>query len=347
MKSMQKKLFWSALSVSMSVLFVTLLVGFSVIFRHFREVGDPRTVWQLLEELLIPALLIAALIVPVCLLLSWRLSLSITTPLNRLQLENPKKDAVYTELQPLVERIETQNRQIARQITDLTAEHEQQDALRRDFTANVSHELKTPLTSISGYAELLKNNMVQPDDVPRFSGKIYDESQRLITLVGDIIKLSQLDSKEVAVPFEDIDLYDTCAAVISHLEMAAAKRKVTVSLTGEHIVIHSAEQIVEEMIFNLCDNAIKYNRIGGTVEVSLRQCLDGVELTVRDTGIGIADADLPHIFERFFRVDKSHSKAIGGTGLGLSIVKHGARFLGASVSVESTPDVGTTVRVLF
>ena len=347
MKSMRNKLFWSALSVSMAVLFVTLLVGFGVIFSHVREVGDPRSVWQLLGELLLPALLIAVLIVPVCLLLSWRLSRSITTPLNRLQLQNPTKDAVYTELQPLIEHIDTQNRQIARQITDLTAEHEVQDAMRRDFTANVSHELKTPLTSISGYAELLKDNMVQPEDVPRFSAKIYDESQRLITLVGDIIKLSQLDSKEVAVPFEDIDLYDACAAVISHLEMAAAKKKVTVSLSGEHTVIHSAEQIVEEIIFNLCDNAIKYNRNGGSVTVSIRQCLDGVELTVQDTGIGIKDADLPHIFERFFRVDKSHSKALGGTGLGLSIVKHGARFLGAAVSVESKPAVGTTVRVLF
>lgn len=347
MKSMRKKLFWSALLISMAVLFFTLLIGVSVIFRHFREAGDPRTVWQLLEELLLPALLIALLIVPVCLLLSWRLSRAITTPLNHLQLENPKKEAIYTELQPLVERIATQNQQIAQQITDLTAEHEQQDALRRDFTANVSHELKTPLTSISGYAELLKNNMVQPADVQRFSEKIYEESQRLITLVGDIIKLSQLDSKEVAVPLENIDLYDTCVAVISHLEMAAAKKRVTFSLIGEHLVIHSAEQIVEEIVFNLCDNAIKYNRADGQVEISLRQCLDGVELAVRDTGIGIREEDLPHIFERFFRVDKSHSKAIGGTGLGLSIVKHGARFLGASVSVESKPEVGTTVRVLF
>jgi len=243
--------------------------------------------------------------------------------------------------------MEEQNAHTAQQIANLTALYEEQDAMRRDFTANVSHELKTPLTSISGYAELLQNGLVKPDDVPRFSGKIYDESQRLITLVGDIIKLSQLDSKEVAVTIEDINLYDACAAVISHLDIAAEKKAVTVTLTGEHIHIRGAEQVVEEIIFNLCDNAIKYTPAGGSVTVSLQQCVDGAQLTVRDTGIGIAAADLPHIFERFYRADKSHSQKIGGTGLGLSIVKHGARFLGATVSVESTPGAGTTIRVLF
>ncbi len=256
----------------------------------------------------------------------------------------------YAELRALVDRTEQQKRIIKRQTEDiaaLTDTYEEQTAMRRDFTANVSHELKTPLTSISGYAELMKDGMVQPEDVPRFAGKIYDESRRMITLVGDIIKLSQLDSKEVHVTFEEIDLYDTCAAVISHLEMAAAKREVTFSLVGEPVVIHGVEQIVEEIIFNLCDNAVKYNHPGGRVEVTLRQCVDGAELTVRDTGIGIAPEDLPHIFERFYRADKNRSREIGGTGLGLSIVKHGAKFLGATLSVDSTPGEGTTVRVLF
>ncbi len=256
----------------------------------------------------------------------------------------------YPELKPLVERLEQQDRRIERQdeeIRALTATYEEQNAMRRDFTANVSHELKTPLTSVSGYAELMKDGLVQPEDVPRFAGKIYDESRRMITLVGDIIKLSQLDGKEVAVKIEPIDLYDTCAAVISHLELAAEKKQVTFSLSGEHLVINSAEQIVEELIFNLCDNAVKYNRPGGRVELVLQQCVDGAELTVRDTGIGIAPEDLPHIFERFYRADKTRSREIGGTGLGLSIVKHSAMFLGATLSVDSTPGEGTTVRILF
>ncbi len=207
--------------------------------------------------------------------------------------------------------------------------------------------MKTPLTSISGYAELLQSGMVEPTDVARFAGKIYDESRRLTTLVGDIIKLSQLDSKEVEVTIEDIDLFALCEGVISHLEMAAKRKSVTFSLSGENVTVRGAEQIVEEIVYNLCDNAIKYNKDGGTVSVTIHQRVDGVELKVKDSGIGISKKDLPRIFDRFYRADKSHSKEIGGTGLGLSIVKHAARFLNATVSVESTLGEGTTVRVVF
>lgn len=339
---MRKKIFFSSIAISLAVLFSTLIaVGVAVNFTTEQSLP------VILKELALPAVII--LIAAVCLsaLLAARLARSITDPINRIPLTNPKKEQVYAELEPLIDRINRQNDQISQQMESLRIEHEQQDAMRRDFTANVSHELKTPLTSISGYAELLKSGMVQETDVPRFSEKIYIESQRLITLVGDIIKLSQLDSKEIAVTIEEIDLFETCEAVISHLEMAAQKKKVTVNLSGDRIKMRGAYQIVEEIIFNLCDNAIKYNVEGGRVDMSLRQCVDGAELTVADTGIGITAEDLPHIFERFYRVDKSHSKEIGGTGLGLSIVKHGARFLGASLSVDSTPGEGTTIRVLF
>lgn len=298
-------------------------------------------------ELLVPVLCIAVGALILSLWLSSRVANSITAPINRLNLLDPDGEALYAELSPLIDRIRQQNRLLNKQMEDMAKEHQAQDAMRRDFTANVSHEMKTPLTSISGYAELLKSGLVDAADVPRFAGKIYDESRRLTTLVGDIIKLSQLDSKEVEVTIEDIDLFALCEGVISHLEMAAKKKNVTFLLTGERVTVRGAEQVVEEIVYNLCDNAIKYNTDGGQVFVSIRQYVDGVELTVKDTGIGISEKDLPHIFDRFYRADKSHSKEIGGTGLGLSIVKHAARFLNAAVSVESTLGEGTTVRVVF
>ena len=281
------------------------------------------------------------------LLLSMHVSKTVTAPINAINLEDPQSGGVYAELKPLINRIETQNVQIAKQLSDQRAEHDQQDAMRRDFTANVSHELKTPLTSISGYAEIIKNGIAKKEDVERFAGKIYDESQRLITLVGDIIKLSQLDGNDVPVKFEQVDLYEVCEAVMSQLEMAAAEKNVTFELHGDHIKINAVEQIVEEIVFNLCDNAVKYNRDGGKVSISITQFVDGVELCVSDTGIGIPKEDIDRIFERFFRVDKSHSKEIGGTGLGLSIVKHGAKFLGATLSVESELGKGTSIRICF
>ncbi len=340
---MRKKIFYSTLIISLLVLCGTIAaVGIAL------QLNDATpTFTEIIRELAVPAVCIFLAAVVLSAVLSARLARSIIAPINRISLTNPKRREVYAELGPLLDRIDEQNRQIETQLAEMRAEHEEQDAMRRDFTANVSHELKTPLTSISGYAELLKNDMVAAEDVSRFAGKIYDESHRLITLVGDIIKLSQLDSKEVAVKTEDIDLYETCAAVLSHLEMAAQKKQVSLSLKGAHVHINGVYQVVEEMIFNLCDNAIKYNVEGGEVKVSIKQCVDGVQLSVRDTGIGIAKEDLPHIFERFYRADKSHSKAIGGTGLGLSIVKHGARFLGASVTVSSRVGNGTTVRVVF
>ena len=226
-------------------------------------------------------------------------------------------------------------------------EHEKQDNLRRDFTANVSHELKTPLTSISGFAEIIQNGMVKEEDITRFAGKIHSEAQRLIILVGDIIKLSQLDGKDIAVKMEPIDLYETSQAVMGHLEAAAEKRNIKMFLSGKHLVITGAEQIIEEMIFNLIDNAIKYNKTGGKIYVNILKNDDGINLSVEDTGIGIKDEDIGRIFERFYRADKSHSKEIGGTGLGLSIVKHGANFHNAKVFVKSKYKEGTKITILF
>lgn len=231
-------------------------------------------------------------------------------------------------------------------ILDVT-EQQSREELRREFTANVSHELKTPLTSISGTAEIIKNGFVKPEDIPHFAGNIYDEAQRLITLIGDIMRLSQLD--EDSVPFEKgpVDLYELASSVLCRLEAAAGKRGISLTLSGEHAMVNGVSQVLDEMVFNLCDNAVKYNRENGHVHVFVSEGNGHVTLRVEDDGIGIPAADQVRVFERFYRVDKSHSKEIGGTGLGLSIVKHGAAFHNARVALESELGKGTTVTVTF
>lgn len=217
---------------------------------------------------------------------------------------------------------------------------------RREFTANVSHELKTPLQSILGSAELLKNGLVRPEDIPHFSGLIHTEAARLVTLVDDIIHLSQLD-EGIAPAQESVDLLETAKAAASALEDSAAKRQVRLSVTGESVRISGVSGFLYELLYNLCDNAIKYNVEGGCVDVSVTSGGQGAAVTVKDTGIGIPTECQGRIFERFFRVDKSRSKASGGTGLGLSIVKHIAQYHGAAIDLQSEPGRGTTVSVVF
>lgn len=226
-------------------------------------------------------------------------------------------------------------------------EKEAQEQYRREFTANVSHELKTPLTSISGIAEIIRNGIVRPEDIPHFAGKIYDESQRLITLIGDIIKLSRLDENQIPMERESVDLLETARDVVQQLASVARKNGVTLVTNGSHGVVNGVRQVLGEMVYNLCENAVKYNRPGGRVWVDVRQAADHVELCVKDTGIGIPAAEQGRIFERFYRVDKSHSKAVGGTGLGLSIVKHGAALHHAAIHVDSEPGEGTAITLMF
>ena len=229
-------------------------------------------------------------------------------------------------------------------ILDVT-ERESREALRREFTANVSHELKTPLTSISGFAELMKTGTVPPETVPEFAGDIYREAQRLITLVEDIIHLSQLDEGMGSMERGQVDLTGVARDVVQRLTPAAEKAGVTLQLTGRETMVEGVRQVLDEMVANLVDNAIKYNRPGGSVSVAVDMAEGKPRLTVRDTGIGIPAAHQERVFERFYRVDKSHSKEVGGTGLGLSIVKHAAAYHNASVTLESTENVGTTVTV--
>ncbi len=228
---------------------------------------------------------------------------------------------------------------------DIT-EQEFAERNRREFTANVSHELKTPLQGIIGSAELIENGMVKPDDLPRFVGHIHAEAARLVTLIDDIIRLSQLDEGG-ELPTEPVDLLAVSQEAAENLHDAAAARDVTVSVTGQPSVIPGVRRLLYEVVYNLCDNAIKYNRGGGRVDVTVAADAGGSSITVADTGIGIAPEHQSRVFERFYRVDKSHSKASGGTGLGLSIVKHAVQYHHGRIELESTPGTGTTIRVVF
>ncbi len=226
-------------------------------------------------------------------------------------------------------------------------EREQREKLRREFSANVSHELKTPLTSISGFAELMSQGLVPPDKVREFSLDIQKECTRLTNLVEDIIDLSRLEEGGGDMTWEDIDLYTLCDDVLQSLEPVAKRQAVTLRLAGESLQVRGVYQVLREMIYNLCDNAIKYNRSGGSVTVTVAWSAGRASVAVADTGIGIPYEDQSRVFERFYRVDKSHSRAIGGTGLGLSIVKHAAALHGAEIKLQSQPEDGTVITVLF
>lgn len=409
------------------------------------------SVLTLFLGMLRPVLIIALLAVVLALLLAYRLSKNIVTPLNKLNLDSPLSNKVYEELSPLLKRMDAQQRQLKHQSEELkrkreefetatenmsegliilnekgvilsinraaakmlglsedsvgkdifsektsvnlkeptqialsgknteevfalrdgncqllanpvstdgkvtgaallvldVTEKERAEQMRREFTANVSHELKTPLQTISGYAELLANGMVADKDKTAFSEKIYAEAQRMIRLIEDIIKLSNLDEGAVELTRETVDLYATAENTVRSLLPAAKKANVTLSLNGENAEIYGIPQLLTAVVYNLCDNAIKYNKDGGTVFVNVKNNAENIVLSVRDTGIGIPKEQQERIFERFYRVDKSHSKEVGGTGLGLSIVKHAAKLHDAKITLESELGKGTGITMIF
>ena len=279
---------------------------------------------------------IAVLMVGLAWMLSkWQVS-KLIEPINKLDLEHPLENDVYEELTPLLESMDKQNK-----------EKEAIANMRKEFSANVSHELKTPLTSISGYAEIMMNGLVRPEDVRGFSERIYNEASRLIVLIEDIIRLSKLDEGGGEVEKEEVDLYALTREVCSRLAHKAEKHSVHVEVSGEPVSIVGIRQVLNEMIYNICENAIKYNKPGGKVDVWVGSTLKGVKVIVTDTGIGIPEDQQERIFERFYRVDKSHSKETGGTGLGLSIVKHGAILHNASIHVDSSLGKGTRMELTF
>lgn len=231
-------------------------------------------------------------------------------------------------------------------LVDVT-EKVEREQLRREFSANVSHELKTPLTSISGFAEIMQDGFVKDEDVKVFAGRIYKEAQRLIRLVGDVIRISRLDEGGLPYQWEKLDLYSLTHDIFSTLHEAAEKQEVHMYMEGGSTVLDTVPMIMEEVLYNVCDNAVKYNHRGGEVFVRLKDGEDAVRVNVRDTGIGIPKEDQERIFERFYRVDKSHSKEIGGTGLGLSIVKHGVKTLNGRLWLNSEPGQGTEIIMEF
>lgn len=223
----------------------------------------------------------------------------------------------------------------------------ERESLRREFSANVSHELKTPLTSISGFAEIMQGGLVKNEDIPKFAGRIYKESQRLLQLVEDVIQISQLDEEKTSYVWEPVDVYQVCKNAFESLKEKAKRLNVHLYICGERMKMEVVRTLLEEAIYNVCDNAIKYNRNDGSVSVFLTQTAQEIQIVVKDTGVGIPKEDQNRVFERFYRVDKSHSKEIGGTGLGLSIVKHAVGALKGSVILRSEEGNGTEICMKF
>lgn len=223
----------------------------------------------------------------------------------------------------------------------------ERESLRREFSANVSHELKTPLTSISGFAEIMQGGLVKNEDIPKFAGRIYKESQRLLQLVEDVIQISQLDEEKTSYVWEPVDVYQVCKNAFESLKEKAKRLNVHLYICGERMKMEAVRTLLEEAIYNVCDNAIKYNRNDGSVSVFLTQTAQEIQIVVKDTGVGIPKEDQDRVFERFYRVDKSHSKEIGGTGLGLSIVKHAVGALKGCVILRSEEGNGTEICMKF
>lgn len=293
---------------------------------------EQRSVGLLVFGFCQPLLLTLVVAVIFSALAAYWTSKKITEPLNKIDLENPEKSDVYDELKPFTKRIACEN-----------FEKEQREELRKQFSANVSHELKTPLTSISGFAEILKSGETDKKTTKDFAATIYEESQRMISLVNDIIKLSKLDEKSISMEKEGVSLLEVAEEAAKVLQSSAKKKNVELKVHGDVGNILGVRPVIYEMIFNLIDNAIKYNRDGGKVDVEVK----GKSISVSDTGIGIPENEQERIFERFYRVDKSRSKSLGGTGLGLSIVKHGAKYHNARITLDSKLGAGSKFTVEF
>lgn len=310
------------------------------------------TIWAMIFELVPTFFLIFVILTICCGFLSNYLAKQIIAPLNKLNLDNPMENQIYDEVSPLLYRIHKQNKKIKEQMKDLQQKIDEKiemQKVKEEFSANVSHELKTPLQSIIGYTELFENNLVKPEDSGKFIGNIKKESLRLVALINDIIHLSELDEIE-KVNFEKVDLAEVISETISLLTSSASKRNVTLHFENKMGmgIVQGVPSYIQEIVYNLIDNAIRYNKEGGKVFVSLEKLQNGkVEFSVKDTGIGIPVEYQQRVFERFFRVDKSHSRETGGTGLGLSIVKHATKIQNAKLTLESQENHGTRIAVEF
>lgn len=303
-----------------------------------RVAKDAGNIYSIFGKALPGLLLTIVILIVLCLVMAHFLTGKLIMPIEKLaeKLDEYDDKTDYEELTPFINMIRKQHQDIIKNAR-----------IRQDFTANVSHELKTPLTSISGYAELIETGMASEEDVIRFARGIHASANRLLTLINDIIRLSELDGAEEELAMERVNLYELAGTCVEMLEMNAEKHKVTISMKGSECYINGNKQMIEELLFNLCDNAIRYNNVNGRVDVEVYTADGRGHLVVKDTGIGIPKEHQERIFERFYRVDKSRSKSTGGTGLGLAIVKHIIAKHNAEMALESEAGKGTTVKVIF
>ena len=301
---------------------------------------------RLFRRLLIPVLSTLAVLFFLSMILAGSLTKKILEPINALDPDRPfanQELMAYPEIRPLLQKLEDQNQQIRKDHEEL----ERSSLIRQEFTANVSHEMKTPLHVISGYAELIESGMARPEDVPGFAAKISSEAHRMTKLVEDTIDLSALDGGGADMKRVPADLYSIAQNAADALQTEADLKGITLDVSGESAVLNGVPEVLYSIVYNLCENAIKYSPENSRVRIRVNNLPDQISLTVSDEGIGIAEEDLSRIFERFYRVDKSHSKEVGGTGLGLSIVKHAARMHNAEIRVNSIPGKGSEFTILF
>lgn len=304
----------------------------------FRVAKDAGSIFSVFQKSLFTIFLVLVVLVVLSVMLAHFLTVKLIQPIEKLaeNMDDGQDVTDYEELTPFVNMIRQQHENILKGAR-----------MRQEFTANVSHELKTPLTSISGYAELIETGMASEADITRFAHGIHSSAKRLLTLINDIIRLSELDGAEEEIAFERLNLYQLAETCVEMLAMNAEKHKVTLSIQGEECYIDGNKQMIEEVLYNLCDNAIRYNNADGKVEVEVYPKSVGAILIVRDTGIGIPKEHQERIFERFYRVDKSRSKSTGGTGLGLAIVKHIIAKHKAKMELASESGQGTTITIIF
>ena len=294
--------------------------------------------WAVLQNVFPSVLGVSGILFALCIVLSNYFTKSIVKPIKKMaeNLSEPGVEVPYKELTPFIATIRQQHEDILKNAQ-----------MRQEFTANVSHELKTPLTAISGYAELIEHGMANQETAARFAGEIHKNAARLLSLINDIIQLSQLDGGKKQMEYVNLDLFALAEECVSMLALNAQKQNVTMQVQGKNAMVMADKQLIEELVYNLCDNAIRYNNRGGSVTVTVGQECGHTYLVVKDTGIGISKENQERVFERFYRVDKSRSKATGGTGLGLAIVKHIVAQHGAKLSLESEEGKGTEIRVDF
>lgn len=339
---MKKKILLSFMLVSCAAMISVAALMAMITYKTFEQHVTPDVSSQLMGEVFLRALplmlVVIAALMALCFAAANVLTRRILRPFDEIASSPDRMDNAvhYPELEPFIRMIKSQHDEIMRSAN-----------MRVEFTANVSHELKTPLTAISGYAELIESGMAEGEQGRRFAGEIRKSTARLLTLINDTIQLSQLDSPEREPVLEQVNLAPLAAGALEQLKIAAEKMDVTLRLDARTAIVSADRQMMEELVYNLCDNAIRYNVPGGSVRVQVIPLREHVILRVQDTGIGISKEHQAHIFERFYRVDKSRSKATGGTGLGLAIVKHIAVRHGADIAIESEPGRGTSISVTF